>query len=59
MVTYTAPRGGASATFPGGSKTAAIDASGQASIAVAANGVVGSYTVMPPRPRELPPQSLT
>jgi predicted outer membrane repeat protein len=45
VVTYTAPASGASATFPGGSNTATIDASGQASIAVAANGVVGSYTV--------------
>jgi len=45
VVSYTAPAGGASATFPGGSNTAAIDASGQASIAVAANGIPGSYTV--------------
>jgi len=45
VVTYTAPASGASATFPGGSNTAAIDASGQASIAVAANSIPGSYTV--------------
>jgi len=36
---------GPSATVPGGSIIAAIDASGQASIAVAANGFPGSYTV--------------
>ena len=45
VVTYTAPASGASATFPGGSNTATIDASGQASIAVAANSIPGSYTV--------------
>jgi hypothetical protein len=35
---------GPSATFPGGSNTATIDASGQAAIAVAANANAGSYT---------------
>jgi len=44
-VTFTAPASGASATFPGGSDIAAIDASGQARIAVAANTIIGSYTV--------------
>jgi hypothetical protein len=45
VVAYTAPASGASATFPGGSNTTTIDASGEASIAVAANGTTGSYTV--------------
>jgi len=45
VVTYTAPASGASATFAGGGNTAAIDASGQASIAVAANDIPGSFTV--------------
>ncbi len=45
VVKLTAPASGASATFAGGSRIAAIDASGQASIAVAANGVAGGYTV--------------
>jgi hypothetical protein len=44
-VTFTAPTSGASATFPGGSDIATIDASGRASIAAAANGILGSYTV--------------
>ena len=46
VVTFTAPASGASATFPGGSNTATISASGQASIAVAANGIPGSYPVI-------------
>ncbi len=45
VVTFTAPASGASATFPGGSNTATINASGEASIAVAANGITGIYTV--------------
>ncbi|MFI5455452.1 MAG: choice-of-anchor Q domain-containing protein [Isosphaerales bacterium] len=45
VVTYTAPASGVSATFPGGGNTATIDASGQASIAVAANSVPGNYGV--------------
>jgi hypothetical protein len=49
-VTYIAPNGGPSATFGFrlggfGPPTAIIDASGQASIAAAANGIPGSYTV--------------
>ena len=45
VVTFTVPATGHSATFPGGSSTAAINASGQAAIAVAANSVPGSYAV--------------
>ncbi len=45
LVTFTAPASGASATFPGGSNTATIGASRQASIAVAANTIPGSYAV--------------
>jgi hypothetical protein len=47
VVTFTAPQHGASCTFPGGSNTAVIDASGLASINVAANSTAGqSYTVL-------------
>ncbi len=45
VVTFTAPASGASATFPGGSDTGTINGSGQASIAVAANSIPGSFTV--------------
>jgi hypothetical protein len=44
VVTFSAPSSGASATFPNGN-TATIDATGQASIAVNANTIAGSYTV--------------
>jgi hypothetical protein len=44
VVTFTAPGNGASATFPG-NPTANIDASGQASIPVGANGSPGTYGV--------------
>lgn len=44
VVTFTAPIGGAGATFPNGNG-ATINAVGQASVAVAANGTVGSYSV--------------
>ncbi len=44
VVTFTGPATGASATLPGGD-TRTIDASGQASIAVAANSIPGSYTL--------------
>src|SRR5262249_10863676 len=43
VVTFSAPGSGASATFPSGS-TATLDASGLASVSVAANGVPGRYT---------------
>jgi hypothetical protein len=46
VVTFTAPASGASANFPGGSDTATINASGQASVAVAANGIPGSYPLL-------------
>ncbi len=45
VVTYTAPAKGASATFPGGSNTGTINASGQAGIAVAANGIPGRFAL--------------
>ncbi|MGO9471160.1 MAG: choice-of-anchor Q domain-containing protein, partial [Isosphaeraceae bacterium] len=45
VVTFTPPLSGASATFPGGSDTATINASGDASIGVAANTIAGSYSV--------------
>ena len=41
VVTFTAPQSGASCTFPGGTTTASINASGLASINVAANTIVG------------------
>jgi hypothetical protein len=44
VVTFTAPAGGASAAFPGGS-TATLGADGKASLAVTANGTAGSYSV--------------
>ncbi len=45
VVTFNAPATGASATFPGGSKSAAIDAAGQAGIQVVANAIAGSFTL--------------
>ncbi len=45
VVTYISPSSGASATFPGGTGSAAIGPSGQASIAVAANTIAGGYAV--------------
>ncbi len=44
VATFTAPAGGASATFPGGN-TATIDAAGQAAVSVTANDTPGSYLV--------------
>jgi CSLREA domain-containing protein len=44
VVTFTAPGSGASAAFPSGN-TAAISASGQASVAVVANTIAGGYNV--------------
>ncbi len=41
VVTFASPQSGTSATFPGGSNTATIDASGLASIDVAANTAAG------------------
>ncbi len=43
-VTFAGPGSGASVTFPSGA-TATTGSNGQASVAVAANGVVGSYSV--------------
>jgi hypothetical protein len=48
VVTFTAPPGGAGATFPasgGGTTTATIDPVGQAAVAVTANTVAGGYAV--------------
>ena len=46
VVTFTAPQSGPSCTFAGGSTTVSINTSGQASITVAANGIIGGpYTV--------------
>jgi len=45
VVTFNAPSTGPSATFAGGSNTAAINASGQAKIAVTANGAAGGYAL--------------
>jgi predicted outer membrane repeat protein len=45
-VTFTAPQSGPSCSFPSGTNAASIGAGGLASIAVAANGIVGGpYTV--------------
>lgn len=44
-VTFTAPLSGESAIFPSGN-TATTNASGQASVAVTANNIVGSYEVV-------------
>jgi hypothetical protein len=49
VVTFTAPAGGAGATFPargGTAATAPIDPAGQAAVAVTANMVAGGYAVM-------------
>jgi hypothetical protein len=43
-VTFTAPSSGASATFPGGT-TVTTGANGQASAAISANSVAGTYSV--------------
>jgi hypothetical protein len=45
-ITFTAPASNASANFPAGGNTAAINAAGQVSIAVAANSIPGTYTVI-------------
>ena len=45
VVTFTAPTSGASSTFPGGVNTVTTNATGVASVALAANGVAGAYTV--------------
>lgn len=44
VVTFTAPAGGAGATYPSGN-AATLDAAGRGSVGARANGLVGSYTV--------------
>ena len=45
VVTFSAPGAGSSATFGGGGNRASIGASGQASLAVAANTIAGDFTI--------------
>jgi hypothetical protein len=44
VVTFSAPGGGGSATFPNG-RVATVTATGQASLSVGANGTAGAYSV--------------